>query len=86
MSICKYHRPLKGKLFKEPFHYIFMVEEKFIRTVNIKTKQEDVITFLMGQDVCHDSVNEMLLLNCKVPLIIYTNLTQISKKKILSKI
>ena len=47
-------RPLQSKLFIEQFLFIFMVEEKKYLDRDMK-KQEDLITFLKGQDVRHGS-------------------------------
>ena len=43
-------RPLQGRLFIETFHCIFLVEEKLIWTM-IWKNQEDLVTFLKGQDI-----------------------------------
>ena len=47
-------RPLQGKLFIEPFVWIFMLKETFIWT-EIEKNQEALLTFLRGQDARHGS-------------------------------
>ena len=45
-------KPLQGKLFIEPFVFIFMVEETLIWT-EIWKNQEALLTSLRGQDARH---------------------------------